>query len=188
MSHQTSSLPRFVLTEQCISKAFNSIVFLTAFPGEISFLSPPQAVHLPGEFPAVALSSLCHLSQVWLSQTEELRDCVGESGKNSISRRFTLLWYWKHPSISYTDPSFCVLWMSVFCSFPWLLRRDKPWESQQGSCWDTDWEPAPKHSWSCRQCPHWWAFLPTHSALPHPTCPRDMAESSCESLVSVLSN
>lgn len=54
MAHQTSSSPRFVPTEQCISKAFIVIVFVPIFPGEISFPSRAQAVHL--------LLQLCALS------------------------------------------------------------------------------------------------------------------------------
>lgn len=58
--------------------------------------------------PAAALCPLCHRSQ-----KEELRDSVGKSGKDNISRRSTLLWYWNHPSISYPDPSFWGFWGSL---------------------------------------------------------------------------
>lgn len=58
-------------------------------------------------------------SGVWWSQKEDLWDSMGGSGKDNVSRRFTLCClsrtrHWKHPSSSYTHPSFYFLWMSGF--------------------------------------------------------------------------
>ena len=59
MSHRTSSLPRFVLTEQCISKAFIGHCVCFCFPRRnLLSVSVAQVVRLPGQLSAVALSPL----------------------------------------------------------------------------------------------------------------------------------
>lgn len=92
------------------------IVFVPVFPGEISFPSPAQAVHLPGQLPAVALSPLaghscgCPRKRSCGTAWEKMgrTTFLGDSHCSDIGSI--------RPSISYTDPSFYVVWMSGFWS------------------------------------------------------------------------
>lgn len=59
MSHQTSSLPRSVLTKQCISKTFISKCVCFCFPRRnLLSVSAAQVLHLPGHFSALSLLPL----------------------------------------------------------------------------------------------------------------------------------
>lgn len=83
--HQTSSLPRSVLTEQCISKAFISPCVCAHFSRRNPFFTSPRQCISQGSF-QLQLCPLCHRSQLWLSQKEELRTVWGKVGRTTFLR------------------------------------------------------------------------------------------------------